>query len=360
MRGRGNCLRYYFPCKWDRSVDGLSPYSESAGRPDLWLLAAPKAVRMELGLPNLMPLVVASMLLTHCQVQCMDYGYGDRIYNKQPQCTPIPSELTLCRNIAYSQMRLPNLLGHETMTEVLDQAGTWVPLLPKRCHPNTRLFLCSLFAPVCLEHPIYPCRSLCEAVRDGCSPVMSKFGFPWPDMLRCDKFPPDNDLCITTQSGEVDPLPPEVDQPQPVCMACQSNGEGWKDLVVYYCQNDFVIRAKIEQIKITRRDTKIVVGRRKRIMKKTGIRKRDMRRDLTLMLQDSDVCTCDEIQDTKSQFLIMGKKVDKQFIVTVIRQWKRSKDFRKASRSFKKGCQDGGQAEGNTGGRKRGRNRQRN
>ncbi|XP_066275342.1 secreted frizzled-related protein 2-like [Branchiostoma lanceolatum] len=288
---------------------------------------------MELRLPNLMPLVAAAMFLTHCQVQCMDYGYGERIYNKQPQCTPIPSELTLCRNIAYSQMRLPNLLGHETMTEVLDQA-------------------------VCLEHPIYPCRSLCEAVRDGCSPVMLKFGFPWPDMLRCDKFPPDNDLCITTQSGEVDPLPPEVDQPQPVCMACQSNGEGWKDLVGYYCQNDFVIRAKIEQIKITRRDTKIVVGRRKRVMKKTGIRKRDMR-NLTLMLQDSDVCTCDEIQDTKSQFLIMGKKVDKQFIVTVIRQWKRSKDFRKASRSFKKGCQDN-QREGNTGGRKRGRNRQRN
>ncbi|XP_078662745.1 secreted frizzled-related protein 2-like [Branchiostoma floridae x Branchiostoma belcheri] len=323
---------------------------------------------MELhGLPNLMPLVVASMFLTHCQVQCMDYGYGDRIYNKQPQCTPIPSELTLCRNIAYAQMRLPNLLGHETMTEVLDQAGTWVPLLPKRCHPNTRLFLCSLFAPVCLEHPIYPCRSLCEAVRDGCSPVMLKFGFPWPDMLRCDKFPPDNDLCITTQSGEVDPLPPEVDQPQPVCMACQSNGEGWKDLVAYYCQNDFVIRAKIEQIKITRRDTKIVVGRRKRVMKKAGIRKRDMR-NLTLMLQDSDVCTCDEIQDTKSQFLIMGKKVDKQFIVTVIRQWKRSKDFRKASRSFKKGCQQDAadsqdreeSAAGNTGRRRGGRNRQRN
>ena len=25
-----------------------------------------------------------------------------------------------------------------------------------------QLFLCSLFSPVCLERPIYPCRSLCQ------------------------------------------------------------------------------------------------------------------------------------------------------------------------------------------------------
>lgn len=29
---------------------------------------------------------------------------------------------------------------------------------------------------------------------------MKTYGFPWPDMLKCDKFPPDNDMCITPQS----------------------------------------------------------------------------------------------------------------------------------------------------------------
>ena len=29
---------------------------------------------------------------------------------------------------------------------------------------------------------------------------MSTYGFPWPDMLACDKFPVDNDMCITSQS----------------------------------------------------------------------------------------------------------------------------------------------------------------
>ena len=29
---------------------------------------------------------------------------------------------------------------------------------------------------------------------------MKGHGFPWPDMLDCDKFPLDNDMCITSQA----------------------------------------------------------------------------------------------------------------------------------------------------------------
>ena len=61
-------------------------------------------------------------------------------------------------------MRLPNLLDHDTMSEVSQQATSWLPLLNVRCHADSQLFLCSLFAPVCLERPIYPCRSLCNKV----------------------------------------------------------------------------------------------------------------------------------------------------------------------------------------------------
>ena len=63
-------------------------------------------------------------------------------------------------------MRLPNLLDHDTMSEVSQQATSWLPLLNVQCHADSQLFLCSLFAPVCLERPIYPCRSLCNKV--GC------------------------------------------------------------------------------------------------------------------------------------------------------------------------------------------------
>lgn len=138
-----------------------------------------------------------------------DNFHNGRFYTKQPQCVDIPSDLRLCHNVGYKKMRLPNLLDHETMPEVKQQAGSWVPLLAKRCHADTQVFLCSLFAPVCLDRPIYPCRSLCEAVRNSCAPVMETYGFPWPDMLTCDKFPIDNDLCIPMQfAGNHATLPP--------------------------------------------------------------------------------------------------------------------------------------------------------
>lgn len=125
------------------------------------------------------------------------------LFYKKNSCKQIPANLLLCHDIEYTEMRLPNLLGHETMNEVLQQASSWIPLVQKQCHPDTRKFLCSLFAPVCLDdldEPIQPCRSLCESVRNSCAPVMSAFGFPWPKMLDCERFPLDNDLCIPPAS----------------------------------------------------------------------------------------------------------------------------------------------------------------
>ena len=81
---------------------------------------------------------------------------------------------------------------------------SWVPLLNIRCHRDAQLFLCSLFAPICLDRPIYPCRTLCQAVQAGCESRMRNYGFPWPEMLRCDKFPLDNDLCVGIQHGDED------------------------------------------------------------------------------------------------------------------------------------------------------------
>lgn len=117
----------------------------------------------------------------------------------QPTCVDIPANMTLCQNIGYHKMRLPNLLDHDTMEEVEQQAGSWVPLLRINCHPDAQLFLCALYTPVCLDRPIYPCRSLCEAVRTGCESRMAAYGFPWPEMFFCDKFV-DNDMCITKQT----------------------------------------------------------------------------------------------------------------------------------------------------------------
>jgi len=55
------------------------------------------------------------------------------------RCVDIPDNLTLCRNIGYRQMRLPNLLDHDSMREVHQQASSWVRLVAVRCHPDTQV-----------------------------------------------------------------------------------------------------------------------------------------------------------------------------------------------------------------------------
>lgn len=70
---------------------------------------------------------------------------------RSSSCMPIPHRMALCYDIGYSEMRIPNLLEHETMTEVIQQSSSWLPLLARECHPDARIFLCSLFAPICLD-----------------------------------------------------------------------------------------------------------------------------------------------------------------------------------------------------------------
>lgn len=67
------------------------------------------------------------------------------------RCVPIPPGMALCQNIGYDTMRMPNLLGHESQAEAVQQSASWLPLLARECHPDARIFLCSLFAPICLD-----------------------------------------------------------------------------------------------------------------------------------------------------------------------------------------------------------------
>lgn len=67
------------------------------------------------------------------------------------RCFTIPPNMALCQNIGYDSMRMPNLLGHESPAEAVQQSASWLPLLARECHPDARIFLCSLFAPICLE-----------------------------------------------------------------------------------------------------------------------------------------------------------------------------------------------------------------
>ena len=219
------------------------------------------------------------------------FDLDSSLYGK-PTCTNIPSNMSLCNNINYKQMRMPNLLGHETMDEVEYQSSVWVPLLSVNCHKDAQMFLCSLFAPVCVEQAqaaIYPCRSLCESVKNSCEGPMLSYNYPWPSMFNCSKFPVDNGLCIqpssqmateemttsistkttttrnipiktttketftntTTAVSTITKKPANIVNTN-ICRGCQDENPNMETIVNNYCQSDFAFRGRIQSIKISR------------------------------------------------------------------------------------------------------------
>ncbi|XP_017354276.1 secreted frizzled-related protein 2 [Cebus imitator] len=266
------------------------------------------------------------------------FGQPDLSY-KRSNCKPIPTNLQLCHGIEYQNMRLPNLLGHETMKEVLEQAGAWIPLVMKQCHPDTKKFLCSLFAPVCLDdldETIQPCHSLCVQVKDRCAPVMSAFGFPWPDMLDCGRFPQDNDLCIPLASSD-HVLPTTTEEAPKVCEACKTKNDDDNDIMETLCKNDFALKIKVKEITYINGDTKIILETKsKTIYKLNGVSEKDLKKSV-LWLKDSLQCTCEEMNDINAPYLVMGQKQGGELVITSVKRWQKGqREFKRISRSIRK------------------------
>ncbi|KAK2842527.1 hypothetical protein Q5P01_012727 [Channa striata] len=154
------------------------------------------------------------------------------------RCVAIPNQMKVCRDVGYSEMRLPNFLGHSNLEgEVVPRSEDWKPLLQTGCHPQAQAFFCSLIAPVCLDTFIQPCRSLCVAVRDSCAPVLACQGFPWPEALDCDRFPAEDDQCISAHI-KISHFAKELS-------FCREDGPALKTVVDAFCHHDFAVTAKV-------------------------------------------------------------------------------------------------------------------
>ncbi|CAH1971883.1 unnamed protein product [Acanthoscelides obtectus] len=131
-------------------------------------------------------------------------------------CEPIRVDMCL---MWYNMTSMPNLGGNDIQQEADLQLKSFSPLIQYGCSQNLKLFLCSVYVPMCTEkvsNPIGPCRGLCEGVRSRCYPVLQGFGFPWPDALNCSRFPVTNNhehMCIEGPKDEIDiraPVDPAV------------------------------------------------------------------------------------------------------------------------------------------------------
>ncbi|XP_035535790.1 frizzled-7-like [Morone saxatilis] len=116
--------------------------------------------------------------------------------------------IPLCTDIAYNQTIMPNLLGHTNQEDAGLEVHQFYPLVKVQCSVDLKFFLCSMYAPVCtvLEQAIPPCRSLCERARQGCEALMNKFGFQWPERLRCENFPVHGgeEICVGQNTTDAD------------------------------------------------------------------------------------------------------------------------------------------------------------
>ncbi|XP_077579583.1 secreted frizzled-related protein 2-like [Stigmatopora nigra] len=241
-------------------------------------------------------------------------------------CKPVPSTLSLCHGIGYRQMRLPNLLGHDSLREAQQQSAAWLPLVSKLCHRDTRKFLCSLFAPVCVPDygaPVNPCGSLCEAVRDHCVPVMSAFGFPWPEMFNCSRFPRGTQLCIPP-SGEQDAgAMEEITHEESlkgsvICDACSLAAEGETDIQDNFCQSPYAFKMRLGSVSTVGGDLQLVPLARSRILRWAGggaerVGIGGAMAHNALWLQEGGTCACPGLDSAdKKQDFLEGKVTDKK------------------------------------------------
>ena len=116
-------------------------------------------------------------------------------------------KIPLCQNIGYNLTSMPNMFNHTTQEEAALDVHQFWPLIEINCSSDLKPFLCSMFAPLCLlnsKEEVPPCRSLCESARNGCEPLMIKYGFSWPERMKCDKFPEAgrNKSCLSGSSTE--------------------------------------------------------------------------------------------------------------------------------------------------------------
>ena len=129
--------------------------------------------------------------------------------NKQRICEPLT--IPLCQGLQYNHTIFPNMLNHLSQQEAALEVHQFFPLVEVRCSKDIAFFLCSVYAPICtvLNTPVPPCRSLCNSAKQGCEALLMKYGFTWPETLRCDRFPElGEEICVTEDLNSTSLQPP--------------------------------------------------------------------------------------------------------------------------------------------------------
>lgn len=153
------------------------------------------------------------MVILSCTLETQIFASSNVIssYDLEGRCEEIT--IPMCLNIGYNLTRMPNELNHETQDEAGLEVHQFWPLVEIKCSPDLKFFLCSMYAPICLpdfRKPLPPCKDLCRRAREGCEPIMTQYGFKWPERLECDNFPEQGGavLCMDQPTNTSTQKPP--------------------------------------------------------------------------------------------------------------------------------------------------------
>lgn len=139
---------------------------------------------------NITSLTILSILLIISQVLTLNVP-SETIF--QPTCQAVNSPL--CKIDSYLTVQpFTNTLGHQTLDAALADMYKYGYLFAKEpCRSKIQLFLCSLYAPVCvtqtiLDRLLLPCRDDCEEAQQACKSDLAVFNASWPTEWDCKKF----------------------------------------------------------------------------------------------------------------------------------------------------------------------------
>ncbi|KAG7270688.1 hypothetical protein CRUP_005355 [Coryphaenoides rupestris] len=231
------------------------------------------------------------------------------------RCVAIPNQMEVCQNVGYSEMRLPNFLGHSSLDlEVVPRSEDWRPLLQTGCHPQAQAFLCSLIAPVCLDTVMLGPR-------------------PWT----ADRFPAEEDMCLS-------PHPKfslfTKDLPKAACQNCPSVEEypPMKVVLDTLCLHDFAVTAKLHRRRLPSGEPEFQVEGRVEFIRQGPLLPYDTRHLLQQWLLINLRCAHALVRPGRSQLYVIAGTVqpDASLAITRLFPWhKKDANIAIATRKWK-------------------------
>ncbi|KAM6401854.1 atrial natriuretic peptide-converting enzyme isoform 5-T7 [Pluvialis apricaria] len=116
---------------------------------------------------------------------------SQKMDEKKSACINITN--SQCQMLPYNYTTITSALSIVKSIEMEKFLKFFSYLSRLSCYQHIMLFGCSLALPECINDGddswgLLPCRTFCEAAKEGCEPVLGMVNASWPEFLKCSQF----------------------------------------------------------------------------------------------------------------------------------------------------------------------------